>query len=133
MHILDTELDTEILVLDGVVGGYGKLTVLNETSFKVERSPDSVRWQVRLFSRIADPLHAFILVLLGVPTILWRNSRNIFLSAIATMVVSTLYFVSYVVLLNLGNRGFISPGLAAGLAPVLFGALGFTLYLKMPS
>jgi len=37
MHILDTELDTEILVLDGVVGGYGKLTVLNETSFKVAR------------------------------------------------------------------------------------------------
>jgi len=33
MHILDTE----ILVLDGVVGGYGKLTVLNETSFKVAR------------------------------------------------------------------------------------------------
>ena len=29
--------DTEILVLDGVVGGYGKLTVLNETSFKVTR------------------------------------------------------------------------------------------------
>jgi len=34
---LDTESDTEILVLDGVVGGYGKLTVLNETSFKVAR------------------------------------------------------------------------------------------------
>ena len=30
-------MDTEILVLDGVVGGYGKLTVLNETSFKVAR------------------------------------------------------------------------------------------------
>jgi branched-chain amino acid transport system ATP-binding protein len=30
-------LDTDILALDGVVGGYGKLTVLNETSFKVAR------------------------------------------------------------------------------------------------
>jgi branched-chain amino acid transport system ATP-binding protein len=30
-------LDTDILALEGVVGGYGKLTVLNETSFKVAR------------------------------------------------------------------------------------------------
>jgi branched-chain amino acid transport system ATP-binding protein len=30
-------LVTDILALDGVVGGYGKLTVLNETSFKVAR------------------------------------------------------------------------------------------------
>jgi branched-chain amino acid transport system ATP-binding protein len=30
-------LVTDILALEGVVGGYGKLTVLNETSFKVAR------------------------------------------------------------------------------------------------
>jgi len=30
-------VDTEILALEGVVSGYGKLTVLNETSFKVAR------------------------------------------------------------------------------------------------
>jgi len=30
-------VDTEILALEGVVCGYGKLTVLNETSFKVAR------------------------------------------------------------------------------------------------
>jgi len=30
-------LEAEILSLEGVVGGYGKLTVLNETSFKVAR------------------------------------------------------------------------------------------------
>jgi len=35
---LETELDADILVLERVVGGYGKLTVLNEASFKVARS-----------------------------------------------------------------------------------------------
>jgi len=34
---LETELDADILSLEGVVGGYGKLTVLNEASFKVAR------------------------------------------------------------------------------------------------
>ena len=31
-------MEAEILALEGVVGGYGKLTVLNETSFKVARA-----------------------------------------------------------------------------------------------
>ena len=34
---MEPELGPEILGLEGVVGGYGKLTVLNETSFKVAR------------------------------------------------------------------------------------------------
>ncbi len=54
---------------------------MGEILKKVERSPDSVRWQIRLFSRLVDPLHAFILVLIGIPTILSRGTRNIFLSA----------------------------------------------------
>ena len=34
---LETELDGDLLALEGVVAGYGKLTVLNETSFRVPR------------------------------------------------------------------------------------------------
>jgi len=34
---LETDLDTDILALEGVVGGYGKLTVLDGTSFKAAR------------------------------------------------------------------------------------------------
>jgi lipopolysaccharide export system permease protein len=100
---------------------------------QVDRSPDAFRWKIRLFSRIVDPLHGLVLVLLGIPIILSRGSRNIFLSAIAIIVASSLYFVAHLVFLNLGNRGYLSPGLATGLAPLLFGALGITLYAKMPT
>ena len=34
---MEPELDNELLALEGVVAGYGKLTVLNETSFRVPR------------------------------------------------------------------------------------------------
>ena len=34
---METELATDILSVEGLVGGYGKLTVLNATSFKVAR------------------------------------------------------------------------------------------------
>jgi len=32
-------VETDILAVEDVVGGYGKLTVLNGTSFKVARAP----------------------------------------------------------------------------------------------
>lgn len=104
---------------------------LGELWSKAERSPDSHRWRLRLLSRLADPIHGMILVLLGIPTVLARGTRNIFLSAIATVIVSALYFVAYAVSLNLGNRGTVPPGLAVGLAPVFFASLGVTLYAKM--
>jgi lipopolysaccharide export LptBFGC system permease protein LptF len=93
----------------------------------------AARWQVRLYGRLADPLHGLILVLLGLPTILSRGTRNIFMSAIATVVISTLYFIAYTFFLNLGNRGVLPPAVATGLPPLFFGALGVTLYSRLPS
>lgn len=105
----------------------------SEVREKVKRSTDSHRWRIRLYGRLADPLHGLILVFLCVPLVLWRGTRNIFLSALATVGICALYFMAYTLFLNLGNRGALSPGLAVGLAPVLFGALGVTLYSRMPS
>jgi lipopolysaccharide export LptBFGC system permease protein LptF len=86
-----------------------------------------------LGSRVVDPLHSMILVLLGIPIILSKGTRNIFLSAISITFVSSLYFITYLIFLNLGNRGTLPPGLAVGLPPLAFGALGITLYARMPS
>jgi len=106
---------------------------LGEILEKIERSPSATRWWVRFYGRIVDPIHSIILVLLGIPAIFLWGTRNIFLSAITVIVTSSIYFVAYLVLLNMGNRGVLSPGLAAGLAPVFFGALGITMYWKMRS
>jgi lipopolysaccharide export LptBFGC system permease protein LptF len=106
---------------------------LGELWRQVQRSPHPARWQIRLYSRLVDPIHGLILILLGIPTILAQGSRNIFLSAIATVVLSALYFVTYAVLLNLGNRGSFSPAMAVGLAPLFFGTLGVTMFARMRS
>ncbi len=106
---------------------------IGELIEEVERAPRSNQWRIRLYSRLIDPLHAIILVLLGIPAIFLWGTRNIFLSAIAVMIISSLYFITYLILLNMGNRGTLPPSLAAGLAPVFYGSLGITLYAKMRS
>lgn len=96
-------------------------------------SSEPRRWWIRFYTRLADPLHGLVLVLLGIPLILTKGTRNIFLSAIAAVVLSALYFITFTILVYLGNKGAISPGVAAGLAPLVFGSLGFTMYWRMPS
>ncbi len=98
---------------------------------KLRRSPDSFRWRIKLYGRLADPLHGLILVLLGLPLILGRGSRNVFLSAIATVVLCALYFMAYTMFIHLGNREALPPSLACGLAPLIFGSLGATMFVGM--
>lgn len=104
---------------------------LAELERKIAVAPDRHRWQIRYYSRIADPLHSLILVLLGVPIILSRDTRNIFFSALLAALISTAYFIFNAGMVYLGNRGTLDPPLAVWLGPILFGSLGVTMYFRM--
>ncbi len=104
---------------------------LSEVWERLQRSPESFRWRIKLYGRLADPLHGLILVLLALPILLGQGTRNVFLSAIATVVLCALYFMAYTMFIHLGNREALSPSLACGLAPLIFGSLGATMFAGM--
>jgi len=98
---------------------------------KAEKSLDQSGWYMKYFSRFAYPLTNFILVLIGLPVIVYFGNRNIFFGAILAVVISTCYFVVNSIFQDLGIQGVIPVRLGAGLAPVFFTALGLTLYREM--
>jgi hypothetical protein len=97
---------------------------------KASVSLDQNGWYMKFFSRFAYPLTNFVLVLLGLPVIVHFGNRNIFFGAILAVLISTSYFVLNSVFQDMGIQGTIPVRLGAVLAPVLFTALGATLYRR---
>ena len=98
---------------------------------KAEVAPDRHRWLIKYYSRLVDPINHIVLLLLGVPVIFIRRTRNVFLSVLVAVIVATVYFVLQAIFVYLGNRRVLDPALAVWLAPMLFGALGTTGYFSM--
>jgi lipopolysaccharide export system permease protein len=100
---------------------------------KAGDSPDQAMWTLKYYSRFVYPLTNFVLVLLGLPVIVHFGNRNIFFGALIAVLLSTAYFISNSVFQDLGIKGWIPARLGAGFAPILFTAVGATLYRDMES
>jgi lipopolysaccharide export system permease protein len=112
-------------------GGTDVYSTLAELREKMKTVPDLQRWRTRYYARLADPLHHIVLILLGIPVILWQGSRNVFLSALLAVLLGAGYFTLQTVTLYLGNESLLAPEVAAWLMPITFGTLGLTLYTSM--
>jgi lipopolysaccharide export system permease protein len=100
---------------------------------KARHSPDQAMWTLKLYSRFVFPLTNFVLILLGLPVIVHFGNRNIFFGAIVAVFIATAYFIVNSIAQDLGIKGWIPARLGAGFAPILFTALGATLYREMES
>jgi lipopolysaccharide export system permease protein len=83
--------------------------------------------RVTLHARLVQPLIDLSLVLLGLPLVLTRNSRNIFLAAgICVGLVATVFLV-VLTCHGLGSNYLLDPVLAAWIPLVVFGPLAYTI------
>jgi lipopolysaccharide export LptBFGC system permease protein LptF len=106
---------------------------LSDLLRKAETSADKATWLIRYYSRFGYAATNFTLVLLGLPVIVFFASRNLIFGAILALGIATAYFVVNSICQDLGIQGRIPASLAAGFAPILFIALGATLYRGMRS
>lgn len=100
---------------------------------KIEDAPNANQWLTKYMARFSSPLANFILVLLGLPVIVFYGNRNVFVGAMLAVTVATVYFLIHSFFQELGVRGYLPVRLAAWLAPCLFIALGATNYRRMQS
>ncbi len=98
-----------------------------------KRRPYLNHLPVKLHMRFAFPLANIVLLLLGLPFVLRGERRSVIIGIVASIVISAAYLVTMVVCTEMGNKGALSPILAAWLPVLLFGSLGVTLFSAIDS
>ena len=75
-----------------------------------------------------------MLLFLGIPFVLNFGSRSLFLSTGMSFAICALFFLTSSLCMNIANHSqILSPVLAAWLPVMLFGALGITLFDRLPT
>jgi lipopolysaccharide export system permease protein len=82
---------------------------------------------VTMHGRFLQPLLDLTLVFLGLPLVLSRGNRNIFLAGAICLGLMATFFVVSLVCQGLGNNYLLSPALAAWLPLLIFGPIAFVL------
>lgn len=100
---------------------------------KADKSPGQSGWEMKYFSRFAYPITNFVLVLLGLPVIVYCGNRNTFFGALIAVAICTCYFVVNSICQDLGIQGALPVRVGSTLAPILFVSLGLTLYRDIRS
>jgi lipopolysaccharide export LptBFGC system permease protein LptF len=99
-----------------------------------QRQPYHRHLAVKLHHHFALPLAHIILLFLGLPFVLGLSAKNGFLSLAASFCICALFYFVGTVCMNVANQSeFLSPILAAWLPVMLFGALGITMFDRLPT
>lgn len=99
-----------------------------------QRQPYHRHLAVKLHHHFAFPIAHVILLFLGLPFVLAVSPKSIFLSLIACFSICALFFLVSSICMNMANQSqLLSPILAAWLPVLLFGALGITLFDRLPT
>lgn len=86
---------------------------------------------VTMHGRFVQPLLDLTLVFLGLPLVLSRGSRNIFVAGAICLSLMATFFVTNLVCQGMGNNYLLSPTMAAWLPMLLFGPVAFVLAKPM--
>jgi len=133
-HHASMWLETDLLPDEVDNGGQGTGTLpLRVLRRRSEQPVETGSWTVKFLSRFFDPFSNFVLVLVGLPIIVYFGSRNIFVGGIVAVATCTAYFGFNEAAQDLGVRGLIPARVGVLAVPTLFTALGATLYRDMRS
>ena len=90
-------------------------------------------WKSKYYSRIFHPVHNLVLLLLGLPIIVYSGTSNVFLGAFFAVCVGAVYFVAGAFCQALGAQGVLPPVIGSALGPILFLALSLTWWRELRS
>ena len=97
------------------------------------RATDDRSWRSKYYSRLFHPVHNVILLLLGLPVIVYFGTSNVFLGAFLSACLGTVYFVTGAFCQQLGAQGILPAAIGSALGPLLFFALSMTWWRDLRS
>ena len=97
------------------------------------RATDDRNWRSKYYSRLFHPVHNVLLLLLGLPVIVYFGTSNVFLGAFLSACLGTVYFVTGAFCQQLGAQGILPAAIGSALGPLLFFALSMTWWRDLRS
>ena len=97
------------------------------------RDTDDRSWRSKYYSRLFHPVHNVLLLLLGLPVIVYFGTSNVFLGAFLSACLGTVYFVTGACCQQLGAQGVLPAAIGSALGPLLFFALSMTWWRDLRS
>ncbi|HON44762.1 MAG TPA: LptF/LptG family permease [Planctomycetota bacterium] len=94
----------------------------------LEQNPKLSEAILTLHSRFSMPLSNIILIFLGLPWLLRRQSKNFFIGIGICAIISGAFYGFYICLINLGYKEIMNPIFAAWFPSVFFSSLGASFY-----
>ncbi len=102
-------------------------TPARELMEKIRSNPLRYDLVMSLHMRLAMPLATLILLIIGAPLIVARETQSFFLGVGICILVAAAYYVSLFVMINLGNKAILAPHFAAWAPVIVFGSLGLAI------
>ena len=87
---------------------------------------------VDLHSKISYPLINLFMILLGISLSINRKIGGGLFAAGLGLLISTVYWFTYTLMLSMGYAGVVSPIIAAWIVPIIFGIAAIYLFRKIP-
>ncbi len=104
-------------------------TLSSRDLYKIlKKTPDHNSARVTFHSRFGIPLGNVLLLFLGLPLLLRRETKNIFLGTGLCALISASFYGVSIFCLNLGYKEILQPVFAVWFPIVLFGSFGFSLH-----
>lgn len=94
----------------------------------LKENPNFAEAKVTLHSRFSMPLSNIILLFLGLPWLLRRQSKNFFIGIGMCAIIAGCFYGFYICLINLGYKEIMNPIFSAWFPSVFFGSLSMSFY-----
>lgn len=91
----------------------------------------NIKYQVRLYEKLAYPTINFVMILFGVALGLQSRWAGGIRAAGLGVLITVAYWMLYAICISLGNTGILPAWLAPWISPVLFCSIGFFLYSRI--
>jgi len=129
--VVDSKLTPETLRKD--MGGANRhsYTKLEAQIREMRRYPHVPSVVIRVHARFSFPLSPIVLLLVGLPFVMDPHSKSFVKGLIFCFLLAVGYYVTHFACIDLGNRGWMPPVVAAWFPVASFGAIGLVAFARM--
>jgi lipopolysaccharide export system permease protein len=128
---VDSKLSPETLRKDLGSGNRHSYSPLKAQIDEMRRYPHVPSVVIRVHARFSFPLSPIVLLLVGLPFVMDPHSKSFVKGLIFCFLLAVGYYVTHFACIDLGNRGWMTPVVAAWFPITSFGAVGIVCFARM--